>query len=179
VLSGVTNDGKQDQTDELFRDPTTTGQPTDRIDKPFGSNRDKDCDHNKKGDGHRQRQLRYFFVLLVLLSFSRTTPFFVDDSSQVIVGVGTNEMGVTVCRSLNRDTVLLCFLHRGESKEFLRLLLRARSSARGILDCLRFLTGLVIVQTLVRKELEDEVRNVNLDRKLVNRPLQSRGRDHR
>ena len=54
------------------------------------------------------------------------------------------------------------FLHGGEPKEFLRLLLRARPGARSVLDRRRLLVVLVIVQALMRNELEDEVRNVNL-----------------
>jgi hypothetical protein len=53
VLSGITDNGEQDQTNELLRDPTATGQTIDRIYKPFSSNRDKDRDHNQETEGHR------------------------------------------------------------------------------------------------------------------------------
>ena len=59
-----------------------------------------------------------------------------------------------------------------DPKELLRPLLRARSSTGGIPDRLEFFPTLVIVEVLMGKELEDEVRNVNLNtNKHVNNPL--------
>ena len=167
VLSSVSNDGEQDQANELFRDPTTTSQPVDRIDKPFSSNGDKDRNHNEKADGHRQRQLWHFFILLI--RFSRTM-FHVISWLRVGVGVGVGKMSATTCRFLPRRLLF----HGGEVEEFprlhLRLLLHAWSGVRSVLDRLRLFTELAIVQTLVGKELEDEVRDVNLNTKEVNPP---------
>ena len=52
----------------------------------------------------------------------------------------------------------------------LRLLLHAWSGVRSVLDRLRLFTELAIVQTLMGEELEDEVRDVNLNTKGVNPP---------
>ena len=70
----ITDDGEQDETNELFRDRTATSQPAHRRDKAFGSDADKDRDHNKRNERHEQRQLRYLFIILAVIEFSRIMP---------------------------------------------------------------------------------------------------------
>jgi len=159
VLGGVTDDGEQDQSNELLRDPTASSQPVNRINKPFSGDGNEDRDHDEKSDGHRQRQLWNFFILLFLLRPGHTRLFHISGSSRVVVRVGLDKMGLAT--SLCRDTILLDFLHRRKAKEFPRLLLCAWSGAGSVPDCLGFDIVLVIVQALVGKELEDEVRDIN------------------
>ena len=73
ALGGVADDREQDKTNELFRDRAAASQSIDRMDKPFGSDADKGRDYNEKTDGHWERQLWYFFILLSIIGLSRTT----------------------------------------------------------------------------------------------------------
>lgn len=160
VFCGISHDGEEDQADELLRDPATAGQAIDRIDKPLGSDRHKDGDKNEKTDGHRERQFGYFLILVVLLRSNRTRSFLVRDLPWLVFSLTTDDMSAAICRSHAR-TVLLGLFHGGErkSKQFLRPFLRTRP---GVLGGLELLTALIIVQALMGKELEDEVREVNL-----------------
>ena len=125
VLCGIAHDGEQDQTDELFRDPTTASQAINRINKPPGSDSHESSDDDEKSDGHRERQFGYFFLFVIHLG-----SFLVRDLPWITFGLAADDMSVAICRSHAR-TVLLDLFHaaKGKSKGFLGPGLSARPGA--------------------------------------------------